>query len=384
MKRKNGYVLKYIKEIPYLLPFGQSITDHSRSIKLNETGVVLWNLLDSDKEYEDIIQDFFKYYEATEEYYEIMRNDANEFFDFLNNLGLIIDYDNSECTNLNSTFIKIAGLNIELKGTKDQFYHSNFEDFLVAPISNPDLAITFHNNLPSSTFICNSTVLIKSNEIDLYENDECYIATYKTTDGDFYINIHKSGKTADVYYEMPSSKNIKENIFCIIRFIFLYTATLHNIYAIHSASILYNKKIWIFSGPSGTGKSTHTDLWKKYYDISIINGDLNLLEMKNSVATVHGLPWCGTSNTFDTKSYPLGGIILLKQAPANELIPLTEDEKVLMVSQRFISPTWTKNLLEKAIDFSNDLINSILVCQLKCDISKEAVDTIKKEIDRAD
>ena len=34
-------------------------------------------------------------------------------------------------------------------------------------------------------------------------------------------------------------------------------------FALHSASLLYLEKAWLFSGPSGMGKSTHTALWKK-------------------------------------------------------------------------------------------------------------------------
>ena len=36
-------------------------------------------------------------------------------------------------------------------------------------------------------------------------------------------------------------------------------------------------KYGIFSGHSGMGKSTHTNLWKEQFGTEIINGDLNLI-----------------------------------------------------------------------------------------------------------
>lgn len=43
-------------------------------------------------------------------------------------------------------------------------------------------------------------------------------------------------------------------------------------YILHSSYIVYQEQAILFSAPSGTGKSTQADLWKKYRDIEIING----------------------------------------------------------------------------------------------------------------
>ena len=42
-------------------------------------------------------------------------------------------------------------------------------------------------------------------------------------------------------------------------------------------SFEYQKKVWLISGASGAGKSTHSALWKKLFDVKDVNGDLNLL-----------------------------------------------------------------------------------------------------------
>ncbi len=44
MKTYN-YTLQYIDNIPYLIPFGQGISDHIPSILLNKTSVMIWDML---------------------------------------------------------------------------------------------------------------------------------------------------------------------------------------------------------------------------------------------------------------------------------------------------------------------------------------------------
>lgn len=42
MKRTDGFLLKYIEGVPYLLPYGQRIVEHRRNLRLNETSAYLW------------------------------------------------------------------------------------------------------------------------------------------------------------------------------------------------------------------------------------------------------------------------------------------------------------------------------------------------------
>ena len=123
-------------------------------------------------------------------------------------------------------------------------------------------------------------------------------------------------------------------------------------FALHSASLLYLEKAWLFSGPSGMGKSTHTALWKKLFATPFLNGDLNLIGKEGEKFVVYGIPWCGTSKIFTTEKKELGGIVLLEKAPSEELVSLTEEQKTLRVMQRMISPPWTAELMVKNLKFA--------------------------------
>jgi len=151
--------------------------------------------------------------------------------------------------------------------------------------------------------------------------------------------------------------------------------------AVHSASIWYRDKVWLFSAPAGTGKTTHTQIWREVYETPVINGDLNLIALENGIATVHGIPWCGTSGIYSKQSYPLGGIIFLTQGADNKMISLSKDQKLLRLLHRSISPGWKEEMQERNYSVVEELIDKILICHLSCNQEKEAAACSKGAID---
>ena len=199
------------------------------------------------------------------------------------------------------------------------------------------------------------------------------LEAYMTKDGSFVR-----------FYCTPHTKNpeSREHLFHAFRLFFLYLAQQKGFYALHSASILYKGKAWLFSGHSGCGKSTHTALWHTYADTPYLNGDLNLVgQDKDGNFQVYGIPWCGTSGLFTTETCPLGGIVLLEQAKTDFLKPLSEYEKILRVMQRMISPSWTETFLDCNLDFAQKLADCIPVYHLACTKNPSAMEVIKKQID---
>ena len=130
-------------------------------------------------------------------------------------------------------------------------------------------------------------------------------------------------------------------------------------------------------------QSTHANLWANRYHTPVLNGDLNVLGIKNGLPYLYGLPWCGTSETYTTTTYPLGGIVFLKQAPFNRVNSLPPDEQALFLMQRMISPTWTKDLLLKNLAFAETLAPLTKIFRLNCTKNPEAAAVMKAAIDQS-
>ena len=71
----------------------------------------------------------------------------------------------------------------------------------------------------------------------------------------------------------------------------------------------------------------------------------------------------------------------MKQAKENSIEHLTPDAKRLLVSQRLISPAWTKELWSGNVELVDTMAEQLLICRLHCTKEKEAAEVMKKEID---
>lgn len=90
--------------------------------------------------------------------------------------------------------------------------------------------------------------------------------------------------------------------------------------AIHTSSILYRGKAVFFLGESGTGKSTHTRLWRENIEGAVLlNDDSPILRVIDGKPWVYGSPWSGKTPCYKNESYPLAACVRLSQAPYNKI-----------------------------------------------------------------
>lgn len=90
--------------------------------------------------------------------------------------------------------------------------------------------------------------------------------------------------------------------------------------AMHSSCIVYREKAVLFLGESGTGKSTHTRLWREYIKgSSLLNDDGPIVRHENGTIWVYGSPWSGKTPCYKAERYPLAGCVRLSQAPYNKI-----------------------------------------------------------------
>ena len=91
--------------------------------------------------------------------------------------------------------------------------------------------------------------------------------------------------------------------------------------AIHSSCIVADGSAVIFLGESGTGKSTHTRLWRENIPGAVLlNDDSPVVRvLDDGSVRVYGSPWSGKTPCYKQESYPLAGCVRLSQAPYNKI-----------------------------------------------------------------
>ena len=379
MKQHEGFLLREIAGVPYLLPYGQQIADHFRGIQINETGVYLWDLLAQERSREELLTLCAEHYQASPEELPELRQDIESFLSHLIAFRMI-EPDESDDSGEVIYYLQIGGIRIHLIGPK-KAYSKEFEPFSVPAFSEADLTIVLH--IGTAGFHENGQLLIRNQELSVCERDDKYLLFFPQAEQILEAHLDKSGAFAHFYCMPPfASESFIYDFFHAIRLCFLYLAQQRGMVALHSASILYRGKAWLFSGRSGMGKSTHVNLWKESVGTPVINGDLNLIAVSETAPVVCGIPWCGTSGISDPGTYPLGGIILLHQAFTDLCTELQGDRKELLVSQRLISPSWTPALFDANLRLIRQLAGQIPVYYLECTKGPSAVEAIKTMIDK--
>ena len=153
-----------------------------------------------------------------------------------------------------------------------------------------------------------------------------------------------------------------------------------NAFILHSSFIKWQDKAIIFSAPSGTGKSTQADLWEKYENAEIINGDRTGIRKMDGKWTAYGLPIAGSSGIYKNKKAEISHIIVLKQGKENKLTKLSPREAFVKLYSETLVHTWDKEFQENIINMITDVVQNVQIYQYECLPDKSAVDFLKEQI----
>ena len=142
----------------------------------------------------------------------------------------------------------------------------------------------------------------------------------------------------------------------------------------HSSAIALDGKAYLFAAPSGTGKSTHTRLWREAFGERAItvNDDKPLVKVENGKLTVYGTPWDGKHRLSSNIAVPVAGICFLARGKENSIKRLAPMEAL----PEFLSQTF-RPLSEDGVSKMFGLVikatTETPVWKLECNISEDAV-----------
>lgn len=91
MKVKENYMLREIAGNFVVIPVGQNVADYKNMLHLNETSVFLWNELQNEISFDELLNRMAVKYEASENEVSILEKDLNEFLDKLRKLEVLME-----------------------------------------------------------------------------------------------------------------------------------------------------------------------------------------------------------------------------------------------------------------------------------------------------
>ena len=131
----------------------------------------------------------------------------------------------------------------------------------------------------------------------------------------------------------------------------------------HAAVVSHGGRGYMFLGKSGTGKSTHARLWLNHIEGTELVNDDNPV-VRDGV--VYGSPWSGKTPCYRNVSYPLGGIVMLSQAPYNKIRRLGGIEAYAALVASISGQRWDRRIADGLHQTENALVTHVPVWHLEC------------------
>ena len=114
----------------------------------------------------------------------------------------------------------------------------------------------------------------------------------------------------------------------------------HDTLLFHGSAISVDGEGFLFTAKSGTGKSTHTRLWREMFGdrAVMVNDDKPLLKIEDDRVMVCGTPWDGKHCLGTNIMVPLKGLCILTRAEENHIQRISASEAMPMLLQQSFRP----------------------------------------------
>lgn len=170
----------------------------------------------------------------------------------------------------------------------------------------------------STSFIAETSC---NSELSKCENGYLYVVEGRTAE-EKPLLFHINTATNRIEFNREECTSLYE--LSLLRFglwvMFGIVIAPHNAIAIHSSVIESEGRCVLFLGESGTGKSTHTRLWRENIEgAHLLNDDSPIIRVIDDQPIVFGSPWSGKTPCYRDLSYPIAGFCRLSQAPHNAI-----------------------------------------------------------------
>ncbi len=152
--------------------------------------------------------------------------------------------------------------------------------------------------------------------------------------------------------------------------------TEYDVLLMHGSALSLDGEGYLFTAPSGTGKSTHAALWRQLFGdrVVMLNDDKPLLRVEPEGVTVWGTPWDGKHRLSRNASAPLRAVARIERAAENRVLPLSKaDAFPILMTQAFASKD--PAVMGQILRLEQRILEQVPFFCLQCNMEPEAAQT---------
>ena len=143
----------------------------------------------------------------------------------------------------------------------------------------------------------------------------------------------------------------------------------------HCSAIMVGGEAYLFTAPSGTGKSTHTRLWREMLGDKavMINDDKPIIRHVDGEFYVYGTPWMGKHSLGANVRAKLKAICKIRQEKENTIEKITPAGMLVTILNQTLRPEKLENM-DKLLALIDKMLEKAKLYSLGCNISSEAAE----------
>ena len=162
--------------------------------------------------------------------------------------------------------------------------------------------------------------------------------------------------------------SMRFSIGTVMMLMFAFSTAQKNTLLMHSSVTVKDGKGYVFLGKSGTGKSTHSQLWINNIEgCELLNDDNPVIRVEeNGEVRVYGSPWSGKTPCYRNLDYPVGAIVDLHQAKVNHIRRQTLVEAYVSMYVSFSGYRFIKEMADGLHATNEKVVGTIPCYTLDC------------------
>ena len=276
-----------------------------------------------------------------------------------------------------------AGVEIQIAMAEELMYTDDryLAPFAVDTVTDPHVfTFEFSDSLPAPEGECT----VKKPGFHVYEQGEMsvrYIGSVENGWENAYICARHNGKIHEVNLKKSQFSGRVGTHTVLSALAAEHLIAQNDGVVFHCSYIDVGDKAILFTAPSETGKSTQADLWNKYRDAEIINGDRAAIRLIDGKLHTAGIPFAGSSIHCKNRTLPLAAIVYLAQAPVTTIRRMKGYEAFARVWEGISINTWDKSDMEKASALVKKLVENVPVFYMPCTPDESAIIALEKALE---
>lgn len=146
-----------------------------------------------------------------------------------------------------------------------------------------------------------------------------------------------------------------------------------NTIMLHGSAVSVDGRAYLFTAPCGTGKSTHTRLWRELFGqrAVMVNDDKPFLQITADGVFACGSPWSGKHGLGSNVCVPLKGICLLRRGKENMIRP-TDGKDIVQILRRQVHMPEDATLAQKTLALVDALAKRVALWEMDCNRELDA------------